>query len=102
MSGMDPNDPMAQFKATFFEECAELTANLEQRLPDIEDGDTDPESINAVFRAVHSIKAGGGAFQFNDLVNFTQKFEAVLDDLRSDRLELTPDIVELLFRATDI
>lgn len=102
MSGMDPNDPMAQFKATFFEECAELTADLEQRLTDIEDGDTDPESINAVFRAVHSIKAGGGAFQFNDLVNFTQKFEAVLDDLRSDRLELAPDIIELLFKATDI
>lgn len=102
MAGMDPNDPMAQFKATFFEECAELTADLEQRLTDLEDGDQDPETINAVFRAVHSIKAGGGAFQFTDLVNFTQKYEAVLDDLRSDRLELGADIIELLIRAADI
>ena len=53
-----------RFQATFFEECTELLQDLEERLPSLQAGNIDSEGLNAVFRAVHSIKAGAAAFNF--------------------------------------
>ena len=56
------DDPFEAIKATFFQECEELLADLEGNLLTLESGSTDIEVINAVFRAVHSVKGGAGAF----------------------------------------
>jgi two-component system chemotaxis sensor kinase CheA len=61
----------------------------------------DKEVVNAVFRAVHSIKGGAGAFGLAELVRFAHKFETALDDIRSDRLEATQDVLKVLFRSAD-
>ena len=55
-------DAMAAIKQTFFQECEEQLGELEIGLLVLQDGDADPETVNAVFRAVHSIKGGAGAF----------------------------------------
>ena len=59
-----------EFKATYFDECSELLLELEEQLSAIQEGDRDSERLNAVFRAIHSIKGGGGAFGFDGLVKF--------------------------------
>jgi two-component system, chemotaxis family, sensor kinase CheA len=78
-------DPVAAIKQTFFQECEEQLGELESGLLAIQDGDSDPETVNAVFRAVHSIKGGAGAFNLDDLVHFAHAFESVLDHLRAGR-----------------
>ena len=60
-------DPMAAIKQTFFQECEEQLAELETGLLAMESGDHDSETVNAVFRAVHSVKGGAGAFSLEDL-----------------------------------
>ncbi|MHB8284921.1 MAG: Hpt domain-containing protein, partial [Caulobacteraceae bacterium] len=55
-------DPMEEIKQTFFQECEEQLAELEAGLLAMEEGQTDSETVNAVFRAVHSVKGGAGAF----------------------------------------
>ena len=55
-------DPMDAIRTTFFIECDELLAQLEEGLMAMEQGSADAETINSVFRAVHSVKGGGGAF----------------------------------------
>lgn len=86
---------------TFFEECEELLEAMDEGLTAIEGGDQDPEIVNAVFRAVHSIKGGAGAFGMEELVAFAHKFETVFDDVRSNKLQLDPKLIQLLFRASD-
>ena len=86
---------------TFFEECEELLEAMDEGLTAIEGGDQDPETVNAVFRAVHSIKGGAGAFGLEELVAFAHKFETVFDDVRSNKLELDSKLIQLLFRASD-
>ena len=96
-------DPMEAIKVTFFQECEEQLAELETGLLAMEAGDDDPEVVNAVFRAVHSVKGGAGAFGLDDLVRFAHVFETTLDDVRTGRL--TPDPVTVLkpmLRAADI
>jgi len=76
-------DEMESIKQTFFQECEDLLRELESGLLLLKDGQGNPDSIDSVFRAVHSIKGGAGAFNLTDLVSFSHTFENVLDDLRS-------------------
>ncbi len=67
----------------------------------MEAGARDTETVNAVFRAVHSIKGGAGAFALNDLVTFTHRFETVLDAIRSGALRPDPPVMQVLQRSAD-
>ena len=95
-------NPMDAIKQTYFQECEELLGDLERGLLSLQDGDGDNETINAVFRAVHSVKGGAGAFGFEALVAFSHVFETALDEMRSGRLDATPAGVASMLRAADI
>ncbi|WP_264214517.1 chemotaxis protein CheA [Leisingera thetidis] len=86
---------------TFFEECEELLEATDEGLTAIEGGDHDPEVVNAIFRAVHSIKGGAGAFGLDDLVAFAHRFETVFDEVRAGRMELDEKLIQLLLRSSD-
>src|SRR3954464_10597810 len=93
---------MEQIKATFFQECDELLADLEVGLLALESGDADAETVNAVFRAVHSIKGGAGAFGLEPLVRFAHVFETLLDAVRAGSVPNTVELAAVLLRASDI
>ena len=94
-------DPMDQIRETFFQECEELMEVLEDGLNTMEAGEHDEETVNAVFRAAHSIKGGAGAFGLDDLVSFAHTFETTLDEVRSGRLEASAELMLLFLRAAD-
>ncbi|PST23465.1 chemotaxis protein CheA [Rhizobium sp. JAB6] len=93
---------MNEIKEIFFQECEEQLAELESGLLKLNDGDRDPETVNAVFRAVHSIKGGAGAFGLDDLVAFAHVFETTLDCVRSNKLEPTQDVLKVMLKAADV
>jgi two-component system chemotaxis sensor kinase CheA len=78
------SDPIETFKRTFFEECGDLLSAAETHLGTLTRDFQDPEAMAAIFRAVHSIKGGAGAFGFERLVAFSHIFESALDLLRAD------------------
>ena len=88
-------------RAMFFDECSDLMESLFEGLALLEEGAAEDDTVNAVFRAVHSIKGGAGAFKLDDLVSFAHKFETVLDELRAGRLELDDKLVQTMLRAAD-
>ncbi|NJR77108.1 chemotaxis protein CheA [Sphingomonas corticis] len=91
-----------EIQAIFFQECEEGLATVETNLAEVRDGAGDGETINTIFRAVHSIKGGAGAFGFEPLQCFSHHLETVLDLLRTRELSATPDLVGLLFAAFDV
>lgn len=95
-------DPMAEIRASFFVECEELLESLQDALSIMDEGEHDNETINVVFRAVHSIKGGAGAFGLNSLVAFAHRYETVLDELRAGRMEITPEAMKQFFHAADL
>ena len=96
MAGFD------HLKPTYFEECAELLDVAYGQLAAIAEARADAETIHAIFRAIHSIKGGGGAFGFDRMVAFAHRLETVLDLLRDGRLALEPQVGSLLLRSTDV
>jgi two-component system chemotaxis sensor kinase CheA len=95
-------DHLESIRQTFFQECEEQLSELESGLLAIEDGNHHSEIINAVFRAVHSIKGGAAAFGYDELVEFVHVFETTLDLLRAEVLTPTPAITKILLHASDV
>lgn len=95
-------DALESIKATFFQECEELLADLEAGLLALQAGEGDDETVNAVFRAVHSVKGGAGAFGLEALVRFAHTFETTLDKVRSGSLKADEHTLKVLLRATDV
>jgi two-component system chemotaxis sensor kinase CheA len=95
-------DAMEAIKRTFFQECDEQLAELETGLLAIDGGDHGPDVVNAVFRAVHSIKGGAGAFGLDDLIRFAHVFETALDALRAQRLSPKSATLRVFLRAADL
>ena len=93
---------MDELKKTFFEESAEQLEAMETGLTDLREDSSSDDTINAVFRAVHSIKGGAGIFGFERLVEFAHVFETVLDAIRHGSLAAAPDIIDVLFTANDL
>jgi len=93
---------MSSIREIFFQECEDLSDALTDGLNDMADGTSDDETVNAVFRAVHSIKGSGGAFGLEDLVGFAHKFETVLDAVRSQKLTADDKLMPVLLRSGDV
>lgn len=90
-----------EIQAIFFVECEESLAAAEAGLAACRAGTHDDDTVNAVFRAVHSIKGGAGAFGFAALQGFTHTFESLLGEVREGALPLSPALTELMLRALD-
>src|SRR6266550_1887261 len=78
-----------------------MLGELEAGLLALKRGETDPEIINTVFRAAHSIKGGGASFGLDSMVHFAHRMESVLAAVRSNQLALDPALLGLLLRAAD-
>jgi two-component system, chemotaxis family, sensor kinase CheA len=93
---------MAAIRDTFFQECEEQLAELESGLMLMDGATADADTVNGVFRAVHSIKGGAGIFALDGLVRFAHVFETTLDAVRGGRLSTTPAVMKTLLRAADV
>jgi two-component system chemotaxis sensor kinase CheA len=93
--------PQSSIRDTFFEECEDLLEALSEGLAAMAGGARDTETVNAVFRAVHSVKGGAGAFALTELVAFAHRFETVLDAIRSGTLDVTAEVMHTMQRSAD-
>ncbi|MDX1496942.1 MAG: Hpt domain-containing protein, partial [Salinisphaeraceae bacterium] len=87
--------------AIFFEESFEGLDALEAGLLNLDAGDRDPETLNAIFRAAHSIKGGAGTFGFEDVANVTHALETLLDQLREGEREVSAELITALLESVD-
>ena len=95
------SDNFAQFQDAFFEEAAEHLAIVEEGLLALEQHPDDLDLLSKIFRSAHSIKGTSGMFGFNAVAQFTHKMETLLDRLRNGQSRVTPQIADLLLKATD-
>ncbi len=91
-------DPIQQ---AFVVESQELLQQMEDDLLLLESSGNDPETINGIFRAAHTIKGSAGVIECRFIVEFTHVLENVLDKMRDGVLQPGPDSVELLLSCAD-
>jgi two-component system chemotaxis sensor kinase CheA len=91
-----------EIRTIFFAECEEALASAERALTICRSQPDNMDAVNDVFRSVHSIKGGAGAFGYTSLQVYTHGFETLLSDVRDGILPMTEDLLSLLLRALDL
>ena len=86
---------------TFFAESRELLEQMETSLLAVRQEPDPTETINAIFRAAHTIKGSAGLFGLDAVVAFTHVVESVLDEVRDGRLSLDDGLITLLLGCGD-
>lgn len=85
----------------FFEESRENMKKVESCLLHLEDNPEDKDSINELFRNVHTIKGSSGMFGFDVIMQFTHAFETLLDKVRHDEISISDKIISVSLDAND-
>jgi two-component system chemotaxis sensor kinase CheA len=93
---------MSQFYQVFFDEAAEHLDEMERLLLSLDVDSPNPDDLNAIFRAAHSIKGGSGTFGFTDMTGVTHILETLLDRLRKNELALRSEMVDAFLEAGDV
>ena len=94
----------------FVSEAEETLEGMREGLADLMDqraalasgGEIDPDLINSIFRAAHSLKGLSGMFGLDGLSSLAHHLEDVLDGLRLGRLSPEAPAVDLLDEATSL
>ncbi|MCD6076859.1 MAG: chemotaxis protein CheA [Ramlibacter sp.] len=93
-------DPAA-FRTIFFEEAQEHLANVEAILLRLDVDAPAPDDLNAIFRAVHSIKGSAAMLGCAEIAALTHLQENLLDLLRKGERPITGDDIDAMLRAGD-
>jgi two-component system chemotaxis sensor kinase CheA len=95
---MDP----AKYAELFLAESREHLATLNQQLLAWESDPKATEPVATLFRAVHTIKGMAATMGYTVVANIAHRVENLLDLLRGQQEVVTPETLELLFRAADV
>jgi len=96
-----PPNSIDKYKQAFHEEAREILVDLESALLELNENSGDKELVGRAFRALHTIKGSGAMFGFDKLAAFTHNLETAFDGVRSGRLSITPELVDLALAALD-
>src|SRR6056297_2625334 len=85
----------------FFDEAKEYVETLNNGILTLENNPGDKETIDAVFRAAHSLKGMAATMGFENLTELTHKMENMLDRVREGKLEVKTEFIDLLLQGLD-
>jgi len=97
---LDPNNE--ELLKDFFAEAEQQVEQLESNILVIENDPSNHEAIDEIFRAAHTLKGGSATVEMMELSHFTHSVEDVLDEIRSDRVSVDEDVVDLLLTSIDV
>jgi len=93
---------MKQFQAVFFAESREGLDAMESGLLSLESSGNDPDTINTIFRAAHSIKGGAATFGFSAITGTTHLLETLLDQVRGGKRAISAELSDALLASVDV
>ncbi|OAI92095.1 chemotaxis protein CheA [Pseudomonas putida] len=98
---MFDSDQWTQLLEGFLEEARDLLKEAEDNLLRLEQGSDDAEVINALFRAVHTLKGSAGIFSLEPLVSLAHQLENQLMGVRDGQRQLSAPLVSLMLQCMD-
>lgn len=101
------DDAPDKAREEFFSEASELVDGFGRHLLALEESvenghGPDPETLNDIFRGVHTLKGLSGLFGAATLSGLSHELENLLDDLRLGRIPLSTAVLDLLFDAVEL
>ncbi len=101
MSQSSDDEILAIAREGFLAEAQEMLRQFEDALLGLETTPDDSETLNAAFRAAHTIKGTAGLFGYSRVVSFTHEVEALLDVMRAGQRQADEATIALLLQSRD-
>ena len=92
---------LKKFYGRFIEEAREHITQLNNCLATLQNGDPNPDVVNAIFRSAHTIKGSSRMLKLEPIAQTTHKLEDVLCALRDGSIAFNPQLGQTLHRAVD-
>jgi two-component system chemotaxis sensor kinase CheA len=92
---------MEEIYSVFAQEAREQLTAMEDGLLRMEQGDQDSDTLNAIFRAAHTIKGASGVVELHHIEKFTHILENLLDKLRNSEIALSSEMITALLKGCD-
>ncbi len=86
----------------FFSEAEQQVETLESNILVIENDPSNREAVDEIFRAAHTLKGGSATVEMTELSGFTHVVEDLLDEVRSDKVSITEEVVDVLLTSIDV
>lgn len=99
---MFSQEQWANLLADFLEEARELIQQAEAALLELDQGQSDPEILNGLFRAVHTLKGSAGLFALDAFVAFTHQQESLIMRVRDEGAQLDQEQISALLAGLDV
>jgi two-component system chemotaxis sensor kinase CheA len=99
---MNPStDVTAAELQVFLEEAEEQIALLDRTIVDLEKNGSDPQLLQEIFRAAHTIKGSSAMLGHQPMAELTHAMESLLDMLRKDKVKISGEVADCLLGALD-
>ncbi|MFA5363070.1 MAG: chemotaxis protein CheA [Candidatus Omnitrophota bacterium] len=90
------------YRELFLSESQEYLSNISNRLVKLEGNPADPESLNEIFRCIHTLKGMSATMGYERLTRLSHRMEDLLEELRGQKKKVTPAIIDVLFASVDV
>ncbi|HZX49214.1 MAG: hypothetical protein A2Z47_01975 [Thermodesulfovibrio sp. RBG_19FT_COMBO_42_12] len=96
-------EDIEKLKETFYQEADDILNNLDELLLQLENNPGDSETIDGVFRNMHTLKGSSGIFEFHSIERLSHACEDLLDFMRKeDAGEISSEkMIDTLFVGLD-
>src|SRR2546428_12449812 len=93
---------LSQYAELFLAESREHMSACNQLLLEWERTPQSTEPVGGIFRAIHTVKGMAATMGYARVADLAHRMENLLDRLRKGRTAPSADLLQLLFRATDL
>jgi len=91
-----------QYRSLFVSESEEHLQNINAALLELEKDANNAEILNTIFRSAHTLKGMSATMGFEGMTRLTHKMEDVLDVFRGQKVSVTSEVVDIMFRCMDM
>lgn len=95
-------DSIDQLRVSFVEETRDLINELEDILLSLEVDSVDAETIDHIFRSVHTIKGSGGMLGFEKVLEVTHNLEDIYDKVRAGSIHFSNELKDISLDTIDM
>ena len=93
---------MSQYLSVFVDEAKENLQGLNDAILKLESDPNSQDAVNEIFRLMHTLKGSSATMGFSKMSKICHALESHLDKVRSGKMKVTENLVDLLFSGIDM
>lgn len=90
-----------QYLDMFLDESREHLQAVNDHILELEKQPDNIDLVNEIFRSAHTLKGMAATMGFEDIASLTHKMENVLDGIRNYKLNVTTEVIDVIFVAIE-